>query len=117
MRRAATPTLWERVYRIVKKIPRGRVMTYGRVSELLGRRISPRYVGFALHVCPRDVPWHRVVNSKGGCSTDGLNPDEAGRQRARLEAEGVEFEPNGRIDLAVYMAGRRRPGGSRRTTR
>ena len=92
---------WEAVYGIVRQIPHGRVMTYGQISELLHGKISPRYVGFAMHVCPGDVPWHRVVNASGGCSTDRIS-SEKGLQRFLLETEGVEFRPNGTLRLERY---------------
>lgn len=93
---------WDDVYRLVRRIPRGRVMTYGQVAELLGKRISPRYVGFAMHVCPKSVPWHRVVNASGGCSTDRLPGGCPGLQRILLEREGVRFLPSGRLALQTY---------------
>jgi len=101
---------WEEVYGLVRKIPRGRVMTYGQIAELLLSRLSPRAVGWALHGCPKDVPWQRVVNASGGCSTDRLADFPLGLQRVLLEAEGVRFKPNGTIDLHRT---RWSPGGPR----
>jgi methylated-DNA-protein-cysteine methyltransferase-like protein len=92
----------QEVLALVKKIPRGRVMTYGQISTLLAGRLSPRAVGWMLHRCPEDAPWQRVVNASGGCSTDRLPDFPQGLQRARLEAEGVEFRDNGTLDLEVY---------------
>lgn len=77
-------------------------MTYGQIATLLANRLSPRAVGWALHGCPADVPWQRVVNASGGCSTDRLHDVPAGLQRARLEAEGVEFRQNGTLELDRY---------------
>jgi methylated-DNA-protein-cysteine methyltransferase-like protein len=77
-------------------------MTYGQLSVLLGSRISPVAVGWALHGCPEDVPWHRVVNASGGFSTDRLPDVPPGLQRALLEAEGVEVRLTGTIDLSRY---------------
>ena len=77
-------------------------MTYGQVSVTLGSRLSPRAVGWALHGCPPGVPWQRVVNASGGCSTDRLPDVPAGLQRALLEEEGVAFRANGTLDLTVY---------------
>jgi methylated-DNA-protein-cysteine methyltransferase-like protein len=93
---------WEEVYEIARLIPPGTVMTYGQIAKLCRRPLTPRAVGWAMHDCPEDVPWHRVVNSKGGCSTDVLPGSEAGRQRRLLEAEGIEFRPNGTLDLNRY---------------
>ena len=77
-------------------------MTYGQISRLLDGRISPRYVGFAMHACPEDVPWQRVANASGGCSTDRVGGSEKGLQRFLLEMEGVEFRPNGTLRLEKY---------------
>jgi methylated-DNA-protein-cysteine methyltransferase-like protein len=114
------------VHALVRAIPRGRVMTYGQISVLLGSRISPAAVGWAMHGCPADVPWHRVVNAAGGCSTDRMPDIPPGTQRALLAAEGVEFRLDGTIEveryrwspaLAAGASGRtssRRPGVRRR---
>jgi methylated-DNA-protein-cysteine methyltransferase-like protein len=107
---------WEEVYALVRRIPRGRVMNYGQIATLLGSRLSPRAVGWAMHGCPRGVPWHRVVNASGGCSTDRLPDVAPGLQRALLETEGVRFRRNGTLDLARYRwtpARRRRGPGER----
>lgn len=77
-------------------------MTYGQLAVLVESRISPRAVGWAMHNCPRGVPWQRVVNALGGTSTDRLPDMPPGLQRAFLESEGVVFRPNGTLDLAVY---------------
>ncbi len=93
--------LREEVFALVRRIPPGRVMTYGQIATELGSRLSPRAVGWILHRCPEDVPWHRVVNASGGCSTDRLPDFPTGLQRAMLEAEGVTFRDNGTLDLEV----------------
>lgn len=77
-------------------------MTYGQISTHLGGGLSPRAVGWALHGCPEDVPWQRVVNASGACSTERLPDMPPGLQRALLEAEGVRFEKNGLLRLATY---------------
>jgi methylated-DNA-protein-cysteine methyltransferase-like protein len=94
--------LWKAVYDIARRIPAGRVMTYGQISLLLENALSPRAVGWALHGCPDDVPWQRVVNAQGGCSTDRMPDIPTGLQRALLEAEGVEFGQGETLDLARY---------------
>ena len=94
--------VWEAVYRIVRGIPAGRVMTYGQISGLLGNVISPLAVGWAMHVCPDDVPWHRVVNAAGRFSTERLPDLPPDVQRKMLEAEGVELRLDGSVDLARY---------------
>jgi methylated-DNA-protein-cysteine methyltransferase-like protein len=90
------------VIELVRRIPRGRVMTYGQISELMASRLSPRAVGWMMHRCPDGVPWQRVVNASGGCSTDRLPDFPKGLQRSLLEEEGVEFRASGTLDLEVY---------------
>ncbi len=93
---------WDAVFTIVRSIPRGRVMTYGQIASALGYTLSPKAVGWAMHTSPEDVPWHRVVNASGGCSTDRTGDLPPGLQRKLLEAEGVEFRLDGTLDLARY---------------
>jgi methylated-DNA-protein-cysteine methyltransferase-like protein len=113
-----------RVWAIVKRVPRGRVVTYGQLSEMIEHRLTPVGIGWAIRAAPEEsIPWHRVVNSRGGVSTDREHP---GLQRAMLEAEGVAFDGEGLIDLtragwrpALTAGGRRRSsrkatGGPRR---
>lgn len=93
----------ERVYRIVRAIPPGRVMTYGQIAEILGEGYTPRTVGFVMHGADdATTPWQRVINAQGACSTSRiiLPPD---RQQRMLEAEGVRFDARGRCDLGVYQ--------------
>ena len=84
---------------MVRRIPRGRVATYGQIAEL-AQASGPRQVGYALHALPEahDVPWHRVVNARGTISLRSGLGGEA-HQHALLKAEAVEFDANGRIDL------------------
>jgi methylated-DNA-protein-cysteine methyltransferase-like protein len=100
--RADDPNYRERVFEIVRRIPPGRVMTYGQIARLLGPEYSARTVGFVMHSADDSVPWHRVINSQGGCSTSRimLPPD---KQQRMLEAEGVIFDARGRCDLARYL--------------
>jgi len=95
---------------MVRRIPKGRVMTYGQIATLLESRLSPRAVGWAMHGCPAGVPWHRVVNASGGCSTDRLPDVPPGLQRAMLEAEGVKFRANDTLDLNRYRWSPGTPG-------
>lgn len=103
MRRATSEKGYEPIYAVVRRIPRGRVATYGQVAALAGRRGAARQVGYALHAL-RDssaVPWFRVVNASGGIS---LDPGGAGlSQRLLLEREGVRFDGAGRISLARHQ--------------
>jgi methylated-DNA-protein-cysteine methyltransferase-like protein len=87
---------------MARRIPRGRVMTYGQIATLIENRLSARAVGWAMHGCPDGVPWQRVVNASGGCSTDRIPDIPEGLQRAMLEQEGVEFRDNGTLDLKRY---------------
>jgi methylated-DNA-protein-cysteine methyltransferase-like protein len=99
---------WDGVYRLVRRIPRGRVMTYGQIAVLMESRLSPRAVGWAMHGCPEGVPWQRVVNASGGMSTDRIPGIPPGLQRGLLEAEGIEFRANGTLDLELYRWAPRR---------
>src|SRR6266446_3891870 len=92
----------ERVYRIVRSIPRGRVMTYGQLAEILGEGYTPRTIGFVMHGSDDKTPWHRVINAQGGCSTGRLVLP-ADKQQRMLAAEGVEFNERGRCDLQRYL--------------
>jgi methylated-DNA-protein-cysteine methyltransferase-like protein len=84
--------------RYVRKIPRGRVATYGAVARAAGYDGAARQVAWALHNCPPDVPWQRVVGSKGRILLRGAAALE---QRLRLEQEGVRFA-GPRIDMAAH---------------
>ncbi|MGD2068341.1 MAG: MGMT family protein [Gemmatimonadota bacterium] len=92
-------TLDERVYEVVRRIPRGRVSTYGAVARAMDLR-DVRRVGWALSRLGKgpDVPWHRVVNARGRISPRG-DGTSVRIQRAALEAEGVRFETDGAVDL------------------
>lgn len=87
------------VLRIVPLIPRGRVTSYGAVAAMAGQPRAARGVGWILHSLPpdTDVPWWRVVNRIGGLSTFKLPGGAGPLQRALLEAEGVEFDADGRV--------------------
>jgi methylated-DNA-protein-cysteine methyltransferase-like protein len=96
------------VWELVRQIPRGRVATYGQIALMLPippgvdadayRAFGPRWVGGAMANCPDDVPWQRVINSKGEISP---RPG-AGRQRELLDEEGVVFNDKDRIDLKKF---------------
>jgi len=98
--------VFEKIYKLVLRIPRGRVMTYGQIARLLEDRYSPRLVGWAMHATPhndRNIPWHRVINSRGGISTGRVILAEPDRQRLMLEAEGVSFDDRGHCDLGTFQ--------------
>lgn len=92
-------TRWQWFYEIVRKIPAGKVATYGQVAERAGLGGHARQVGYALHALSgsNDVPWHRVVNARGEVSARS-GGDSHELQRLLLEGEGVEFDGRGRID-------------------
>jgi methylated-DNA-protein-cysteine methyltransferase-like protein len=92
----------EGVFRVVRRIPRGRVMTYGQIAEILGEGYTARTVGFVMHSADDKTPWHRVINAQGGCSTRGLVLPHDKQQRL-LESEGVEFNDRGRCNLQDYL--------------
>jgi methylated-DNA-protein-cysteine methyltransferase-like protein len=96
------PGYRERVYEIVRTIPRGRVMTYGQLAEILGEGYTPRTVGFVMHASGDPTPWHRVINAQGACSTGRVVLPHDKQQRM-LEAEGVVFNERGRCDLEKYL--------------
>ncbi len=77
-------------------------MNYGQIAQLLKRPLSARAVGWAMRQCPEGLPWHRVVNASGGCSTDHLPDHPPGLQRALLEAEGVRFRQDNTLELSRY---------------
>ena len=96
--------LYTHIYDMVRRIPPGRVTTYGRIAELVGG-CTARMVGYAMAALKRgtapDVPWQRVVNAKGKISVHGDGIGNA-MQRAILEGEGVQFDENDRIDFSQF---------------
>jgi methylated-DNA-protein-cysteine methyltransferase-like protein len=98
---------YELVWKLARKIPRGRVVSYGQLALMLPapegvnaqayRAFGPRWVGGAMAACPDDVPWQRVLNSQGRISA---RPG-AEKQRELLEKEGVEFVKD-KVDLKRY---------------
>ncbi|MDK9700676.1 MAG: MGMT family protein [bacterium] len=94
---------YQRVYDLVRQIPYGHVTNYGHVARLLGSPGAARTVGYALHSLTEgtDVPWQRVVNRSGKLSLRKLG--EAGEiQRRLLEAEGIEFSTDEKIDFERF---------------
>ena len=102
---------YQRIYAVVRRIPRGRVATYGQVAQLAGLAGHARQVGYALHALSdgTSVPWHRVVNAQGAISRRAV-PGAELEQRLLLEAEGVPFDARGRVPLdRVQWTGRALP--------
>lgn len=97
-----SPKYRERVYKIVRAIPAGRVMTYGQIAEILGEGYTPRTVGFVMHSSPDGTPWHRVLNAQGACSTGHIVLPHDKQQRM-LESEGVVFDTRLRCDLQTFL--------------
>lgn len=95
---------YQRIYAVVRKVPRGRVATYGQIAALAGLPGHARQAGYALHALPATtaLPWHRVINGMGAVSVRGPGGDGL-RQQLLLEAEGVEFNARGRVNLARYQ--------------
>jgi methylated-DNA-protein-cysteine methyltransferase-like protein len=94
---------YQRIYAVVARIPLGTVATYGQVAALAGLAGHARQVGYALHALPEgaEVPWQRVINARGEVSRRA-EPGWEGLQRSMLEAEGVEFDARGRVDLRRF---------------
>lgn len=99
----SVPPFYRLVYRVVRRIPRGKVATYGQIAAILGQPRGARAVGMALGALRRDdvetVPWQRVIGAAGRCThRDGF---QAGIQQEMLEAEGVVFDGRGHVDLGM----------------
>jgi methylated-DNA-protein-cysteine methyltransferase-like protein len=94
---------FEQFYDVVRQIPYGRVATYGRVASLADSPCNARIVGFAMSGCKDPgVPCHRVVNRFGGLA-EAFLPLGRETHRMLLEMEGVEFTPDGNVDLERFM--------------
>jgi methylated-DNA-protein-cysteine methyltransferase related protein len=95
---------YPKIYRVIKRIPHGKVASYGQIARLAGMPNQARLVGYALHALrdSRDlgVPWHRVINAQGQVSLS--DPDDQDLQRGLLAQEGVLFSSNGRVDMKKY---------------
>ena len=98
--------LYELVWTAVKRIPRGRVATYGQIAALAGMPKHARQAGYALAATPENkkIPWHRVINAQGKISLRLKHWDSGSDefQRILLEAEGVIFDSGGRVDLKRF---------------
>jgi methylated-DNA-protein-cysteine methyltransferase-like protein len=94
---------YARIYAVVRRIPKGRVATYGQVAELAGLPRQARQVGYALAaLADKRVPWHRVLNARGEVSPRS-DPGPERLQRALLEREGVAFDARDRVALALHL--------------
>jgi methylated-DNA-protein-cysteine methyltransferase related protein len=106
---------WEPVYRLVKRIPRGCVTTYGTLAKVLRLTGGARAVGYAMAACPngRGIPWHRVVGAGGRLT---IPEPHSSLQRRLLQAEGVKIGDSRRIDMARYfwLPTKKRPAARKR---
>ena len=103
MRIADEQSYRERVYEVVRQIPKGRVMTYGQIAEILGDGYTARTVGYVMHGADSEnVPWQRVINAQGKCSTSKMTLP-VNLQQSILESEGVKFDGRGRCDLNLVL--------------
>jgi methylated-DNA-protein-cysteine methyltransferase-like protein len=101
---------YNRVWDMVRRIPSGKVATYGKIASLVEppegldpatyHAVGARWVGGAMKTCPEDVPWQRVINAQGKISLQG---EAAVHQHTLLEAEGVRFDSKNRVDLNKYQ--------------
>lgn len=101
---AAAAVSYQKIYAVVRRIPRGRVATYGQVARLASLPGHARLVGYALSELEEGsrIPWHRVVNARGAISPRRDGSPMATVQRLRLERERVRFDGQGRVRLDVY---------------
>jgi len=90
-------SFFRQVYAVVEQIPHGKVMSYGHIAHILGSPRAARQVGWAMRCCPENLPWQRVVMADGTI-TGGVYADI---RKALLEAEGVAFLPDGRVDMTI----------------
>jgi methylated-DNA-protein-cysteine methyltransferase-like protein len=106
--------VYVRIYRAVRRIPQGRVVTYGQIAKIVDR-CTARMVGYAMAALRgrTDVPWQRVINARGEISTRS-GGDGALRQRKLLEREGIHFDSRGRVNLRKVRWGRIKAGFSRK---
>lgn len=99
------PSYRERAYELVLRIPPGCVMSYGLVAKVLGIGYDARAIGNIMYATPddgRNIPWHRVLNAQGRCSTAGLTSPPDLQQRL-LEGEGIVFNDKGNCDLEKHL--------------
>jgi methylated-DNA-protein-cysteine methyltransferase related protein len=95
---------YQRIYAVIRRIPKGRVATYGQIAQMAGLPRQARQVGYALSALPegQDVPWHRVINAKGEISFRA-EPHFGDIQRSRLEKEGVVFNGKNQTSLVRFQ--------------
>lgn len=107
---STSPATFRAIWRLVARVPRGRVVTYGQVARMVGLPGGARTVGWAMQAVPDDhrikgrrVPWHRVINVQGRISSRGEGDEiESPRQVDLLRREGIRFSRDGVIDLGRF---------------
>jgi methylated-DNA-protein-cysteine methyltransferase-like protein len=94
-------TTYQKIYKIVRNIPTGKVMTYGQIAKMVSN-CTPRMVGYAMAALSSgsDIPWQRVINSQGKVSLRSYGENEL--QQKLLEGEGIHFDKNHKLDLLEY---------------
>lgn len=106
----AHTNFYEQVYAVVRRIPRGKVTSYGRIANMLGRPHAARAVGYAMHALKdtgddpeyANIPWQRVINSQGRISI--VNREHGAQEQAKLlRAEGIVVSEDLKIDLDIYL--------------
>jgi methylated-DNA-protein-cysteine methyltransferase-like protein len=110
---------YARIYAVVRRIPRGKVATYGQVADVAGMHGAARLVGYALHASKEHhgLPWHRVLAAGGRLTLAKLDPSCAMTQRIRLEHEGVRFTGRGTVDMAAHQWAPGRPRAAKKKAR
>ncbi|MFC2088058.1 MGMT family protein [Calditrichota bacterium] len=100
----SSPTLYQKIYNVISKVPKGKVATYKQIAEMAGIAGHARVVGYALNKLPdgTDVPWHRVINSKGKISYSISRNGHDDLQKMLLINEGIKFSVMGKIDLRCF---------------
>ena len=93
-------SFFQKVYAVVANVPFGKVVSYGDIAKAIGDPRKARFVGFAMRVCPEDLPWHRVVMADGSIAGGGYAP----LREMLLKEEGVPFLPDGRVDMKKCRA-------------
>lgn len=94
-------TFFHRIYEMVALIPYGKVLSYGQIARFLGSPRSSRLVGWAMHHCPKGLPWHRVIKQSGEIPFHEGSMEYV-TQRECLEREGVAFSADGTIDMDKF---------------
>jgi methylated-DNA-protein-cysteine methyltransferase-like protein len=96
-------SLTERIVAVLRRVPYGRVTTYGQIAQLAGNPRAARQVARLLHSCSqqRQLPWHRVINAQGNISLAKTAGFEL--QQALLRSEGIDVSDDGRVDLKRYL--------------